>query len=1010
MTASLPRLALTLALALAGSVLPARAAGAPVVDEVALRAPPGEDLARLRALVSVRPGEELSIRELRRTVVALFALGRFSDVVARTEPRAPGHALLVLECLPRRLVASVRLVRPPGAPLPDDRVRRALALAPGDELWNGRLEAAVERVRAACARAGYRAASVRARAEGTTEAAVVVEVDEGLPTRVGSLRFAPAPGLAPAALAEGLASRPGAVLDLDALGEDVRALRARLRREGFLRARVGTPSVAVNGGLASVDIPIDAGPKIEVRFAGEESFTAADLRPALGLETEAALDAPALDAAAGRVRAFYVARGFATAEVRATEWSGGGRVAFVFTVREGRRYRVREVTFPGATRRPPAWLRARLEETLAALPAPDLPAMRADAERLARASGLPATVRSPAQVEPQHVWDPPAWDAATLAVVELYRADGYLDAAYEGTRATLDARAGTCDLAIRLREGVRTMVERVEIEGSAAVRPERLRGEARIAAGEPLSYGAVEATRAAFLALYARSGHLYARVTDEETFSPDRSRATVRFRTEEGPEVRVRSVSITGAPRTQENVIREAVGIGPGDVYDPEAAARGQAALLRLGIFRSVGLRLSDADVAEGSKDLLVELTERPWRTLAPGFGFSLANGPRAFIELVEPNLGGRALELAARAKVNYPLGTFRPDLATRPPAERVEGRADVGLHHPRVHLLGLAFGARVDGIVERLHRRAYDLSRGSTVVGADLPLASRITLSLQYELEVDHIVKSDAAASVALTRADVERLRFPEGVTTLQSFRPVLALDFRDSSVQPRRGWLATGTADYARSIGTASDRLLFGLVHGSDVFTHMLKLSGTLSGYLPAGASVVAVSLRGGRVLPLDPASQTIGPKRFFLGGAATMRGYGEDEMIPQDVRAAYVEGVRACASSLSGAGCSTAARQLAAGQGLTSEGGESFLLAKAELRVPLRESVEAGLFADVGNLWLDPRAATVTNLRLSVGAGLRFVTPVGPAVLDVGIDTTPDARLGESVWAPHFSIGVF
>ena len=69
----------------------------------------------------------------------------------------------------------------------------------------------------------------------------------------------------------------------------------------------------------------------------------------------------------------------------------------------------------------------------------------------------------------------------------------------------------------------------------------------------------------------------------------------------------------------------------------------------------------------------------------------------------------------------------------------------------------------------------------------------------------------------------------------------------------------------------------------------------------------SVLALSLRGGRVLPLDPASQTIGPKRFFLGGASTMRGYGEDELIPQDVRGAYLEQVRACAGSASGLACS-------------------------------------------------------------------------------------------------------
>jgi outer membrane translocation and assembly module TamA len=75
-----------------------------------------------------------------------------------------------------------------------------------------------------------------------------------------------------------------------------------------------------------------------------------------------------------------------------------------------------------------------------------------------------------------------------------------------------------------------------------------------------------------------------------------------------------------------------------------------------------------------------------------------------------------------------------------------------------------------------------------------------------------------------------------------------------------------------------------------------------------------------------------------------------------------------------------------------------------------VPVRDAVEAGLFADVGNLWLDPRRATLSTVRVNVGAGARFATPIGPAAFDVGLNVDPDPRLGESRWAPHFSIGVF
>jgi outer membrane protein assembly factor BamA len=188
------------------------------------------------------------------------------------------------------------------------------------------------------------------------------------------------------------------------------------------------------------------------------------------------------------------------------------------------------------------------------------------------------------------------------------------------------------------------------------------------------------------------------------------------------------------------------------------------------------------------------------------------------------------------------------------------------------------------------------------------------------------------------------------------------------------------------------------------------MVKLSATGSAYFPVGASVVALSLRGGRVFPLDRDSKTIVPRRFFLGGAATMRGYTEEEMMPEDVRGDLAAEGRYCATSPTGVGCTPRGQRVAAGERPSSEGGEAFLLAKGELRVPVSQTVELGFFLDFGNLWLDPSRFRVVDLRSNAGAGLRFVTPIGPAALDVGLNLTPDRDINERSYAAHFTIGLF
>ena len=71
--------------------------------------------------------------------------------------------------------------------------------------------------------------------------------------------------------------------------------------------------------------------------------------------------------------------------------------------------------------------------------------------------------------------------------------------------------------------------------------------------------------------------------------------------------------------------------------------------------------------------------------------------------------------------------------------------------------------------------------------------------------------------------------------------------------------------------------------LLPGSDIHSNLVKVQGLLSGYVPLGGhSVLALSARAGKVFPLDDRSRTIVPRRFFLGGASTIRGYGEEQMI--------------------------------------------------------------------------------------------------------------------------------
>ena len=149
--------------------------------------------------------------------------------------------------------------------------------------------------------------------------------------------------------------------------------------------------------------------------------------------------------------------------------------------------------------------------------------------------------------------------------------------------------------------------------------------------------------------------------------------------------------------------------------------------------------------------------------------------------------------------------------------------------------------------------------------------------------------------------------------------------------------------------------------------------------------------------------------GFRPFFLGGATSVRGFNEDQLVADDLRAQYRKEVFDCQVVAAKDGCSSAAKTILGGRQVPSQGGELFAVFKAELRFPAFSVLDLGVFFEAGNLWL-----TVPNsvgpFRPVVGVGVRYVTLIGALALDLGINLAPDLVINEPQFVVHFNIGVF
>ena len=1016
-------------------------AGGPRIYAISLE---GADQAGLLSSLGIEQGSPLDTRDVREAVRRLHATAQFSRVAAWVEdiPQGqlpagfgPGVKLIFVVKPVRRLIA----VSFPGHEvLADSILHQTADLQVKSEYQPEALTRAVEAISAAYYRIGYRHVRVEPVATETKEGvSLELKIDEGQPTRIAELRFVGCSDVAPCDL--GLtrdeltaAFKPGVgeVLNLSTLDESLRSLRDRYRDAGRLRARVDAPRIVeLDDRRAQLTVTIQVGPKVSFVLRGNRAFTSALLQGKLGLDpsSDEQLDAQLEDQMAGRLRNFYVSAGWLGARVAQREMRArDGSVDIVFAIDEGHRTFVDEVQFEGNKHLASARLRDMLFQLLSdAIPSDAYPGTDpGEVEQSGVMGRLPAPRPARTRTSPVRVFDPGVYARALREIEDLYKSEGYLNAHAGPPRLLPRKTPGHVAVIIPVAEGDRAIVSTITIEGGQVVPVPELDAAVTLGLGGAFSYLAAEEGRAALTQIFTRRGYLYARVDDEETFLEGAAgragdvagiqKVSVRYRIQEGPLVRVSLIEVEGQRRTKEDLILDLIALKPGDILTPEVLDRGQQQLLRTGLFFSATLTPLNPEVAEGEKSLLVALRERPTTDVVVSGGFSLADGPRATVQYIQGNLFGRNLTFSAVAKADYPFIRYlqensqscnptgnavfqvQCDSGYQQPSDPIERVLDLGISAPRLYPLTDKLRAGIDLIHQRAVRASYRLTKYSVQLSTGLTTRRPLDLGLQYEVGYQQLTHANFSIEDYLAGVDRSIFRQPSGNFLLGSLRPTITVDLRDDPGRPRSGFYFQASGDYLTSLSTNSTFPI-------DLF----RYQGLVAAYLPLPArSSMVFDIRAGRVVQLNPASQTPGDRRFYLGGATSLRGFYEDALQPQDLVDSLHRQVATCRSTLTGVGCSP--QVLALQTFGTSDGGDQFLLLNAELRVPVAASTELAFFYDAGNLWLLPRSF-VSNLSLrdAAGIGLRYATPIGRIAIDIGINLNPDPALNEPRLGPYFSI---
>jgi outer membrane protein assembly factor BamA len=594
--------------------------GALTVSSVEVRLPAGADpklLDRVPSLVAVRQGQEFTRKSVQRTIENLYATGRFADVEV-TGTRVDAGLELVIELTPRQSVVEVYAEG--GRALTAAEIVEASRLVRGAEYWPERVTRAAEKVAERYYRKGYRSVDVKTRVEDSpsaeTEGVLVgFLVEEGEPLRISSVSVVGEPGLDMPRLREALGVRPGDVMDLEVVDKGLAKVRALLQHERFYRARVGVPMVQDGGRLL---LPVVAGPRFELIFAGNQHFADSTLAAVLDYAGEELLDGMMASRLAQKLEQFYRFRGFHDVRVTTSEVlrPGTRAAALGFVVQEGPQVRVVELDFDGNTAATDAQLRDVLLRVMeASAPQVDFdvhplgdPLHLEGRGRDHRGADLPSPPLDTVLVEE-------AWLEATRAMTALYRQRGYLSGAV--TLEHVDVQGSTARGHFKVVEGPQARYHSLTPEGL----PEGFTSDVvrRVQGGSPFSLQDLDGVRQGLVRELGRAGYLFAQVAASYRLADEGKSADAVLTVDPGPLVRVRAILPVGNERTYDEVVLRQATMAEGQALDADALSKTQANLMGLGIFRSVEVEMLAPERAEPLKTVLLKTRERARLSGEPG-------------------------------------------------------------------------------------------------------------------------------------------------------------------------------------------------------------------------------------------------------------------------------------------------------------------------------------------------------------------------------------------------------
>jgi len=561
-------------------------------------------------------------------------------------------------------------------------------------------------------------------------------------------------------------------------------------------------------------------------------------------------------------------------------------------------------------------------------------------------------------------------------------------------------------LTFAVDEGLPTRTRTLSVRQAEPVLGERAIRDAGLPReGEPLDLPQLDSAKLRLRSQLWEEGFGDAVVRDTVRVSEDLRGADVEVVLEPGRRTTIDTVVVRGNERVSERTIRRSLGLQPGAVYRRSDLLASQRRLYESNLFRQAVITVREG--ADTAKRVEVTVREAPLRAVRTGVGFNTVDFVQTEARFTRYNWLGGARRLDLRAVVGNLLA---PQLLGVGPfgsavPEGISGEVDPAYLRPTWqggaevvqpwflstrNSLGAGVFAHRRSVPGIVIDRGYGANTSFT-----RRLAEGIPASATYRFEVTTVEAGDVYYCLNYGVCDRFTIDALRGSQRLSPLGLSVFADRADDPLFPRTGWTARLDTEHA-SGATASD------------FRYN-RASADAVRYLGVGRGVLAGRVRAGWVRPLASTGAATGAgvtqdgdgilhprKRFYAGGARSVRGFGENQLGPRILTVApealqpdSVGGFEACtAPGVASASCDLGRLSSRFFQPRPL-GGTRILEANLEYRFPLRGPLGGAVFVDgatIGEEGINPLASGRT--AVTPGFGVRYASPVGPVRIDLGI----------------------